>query len=131
MQWLSKPSLSDRQRRGKTVEAIKAAQEFGSDERSYQAAVVAREKGRIVLQAKQIALIDGKPVYKDCDGKLCIETSCFMHLRGLTPSESKKLSEVLERIKVKEAQPILVEEKGGDRKEGHYNKSTNTFHRAN
>ena len=52
-----------------------------------------------MLQAKQIAMLDGRPIYKDCKGTLCIETSDFQHLRGFTPREKEKLSKVLERIK--------------------------------
>jgi len=52
-----------------------------------------------MLQAEQIALIDGKPVYRDCEGNLCIETSNFRHLRDLMPDEKGKLRKVLERVK--------------------------------
>lgn len=45
-----------------------------------------------MLQARQIALIDGKPVYRDCEGNLCTETSDYRFLRALTEKEEDKLS---------------------------------------
>jgi len=54
-------------------------------------------------------MLDGGPVYKDCNGHLCIETSDFLHLRGFTPDEKEKLSKVLERVK----EANLVEKKEG------------------
>ena len=62
-----------------------------------------------MLQAEQIALIDGKPVYKDCNGKLCVETDNFQHLRSLTSEEKGKLLKTL-----KAANP--VDRQGGGRK---------------
>lgn len=61
-----------------------------------------------MLQAQQIALIDGKPVYKDCDGKLCIEDINFSCLRQLTAEEQKRLSKALKVV------TSLVEKRGGD-----------------
>ena len=52
-----------------------------------------------MLRAEQIAMLDGRPVYKDCDGKVCIETSDFMHLRQLTDEEEKRLLRVSRQLK--------------------------------
>ena len=62
-----------------------------------------------MLQARQIAMLDGRPIYKDCKGTLCIETSDFQHLRGLTRQEESKLSKTLK------AAMNLVEMGGGSK----------------
>jgi len=48
-----------------------------------------------MLQARQIAMVDGKPMYKDHSGKLCVETNGFQYLRGLTSEEKSKLLKTL------------------------------------
>ncbi len=61
-----------------------------------------------MLQARQIAMLDGRPVYYDCEGNLCVESD-GQCLRSLTPDEKEKLHKVLSRIKA-----TNLVESGGD-----------------
>ena len=61
------------------------------------------------MLARRIATIDGKPVYKDHNGKLCIESNGFRHLRDLTEEEDRKLVGISRQLK-----HLVV---GGDRQD--------------
>ena len=56
------------------------------------------EKGGSMRDLSQIGMIDGKAVYRDCNGEICTETNDFRFLRGLTGEEETKLLQVLKTL---------------------------------
>jgi len=71
-----------------------------------------------MLQARQIALIDGKPVYRDCEGNLCTETSDYRFLRALTEKEEdnsrkpKRYIRVIPHLQKTDTWPLGIDVRG-------------------
>ena len=50
-------------------------------------------------RATQIGIVDGRLVYKDRNGDLCVESNALQHLRYLTDEEEARLLRVSKQLK--------------------------------